>query len=72
MKKFLTFFVIFCIIITTLCGCGEDYKNATVYYELASFPTTLDPSVVNDSTAAMISSNIYEGLMRLDYDLNVV
>ncbi|MBE6770029.1 MAG: hypothetical protein E7548_04665 [Ruminococcaceae bacterium] len=72
MKKFLTFFVSIFILITTLCGCGEDYKNATVYYELAAFPTTLDPSVVSDSTATMISSNIYEGLMRLDYDLNVV
>ena len=72
MKKFLTFFVTIFIAITTLCGCGEDYKNATIYYELASFPTTLDPSVVGDSTAAMISSNIYEGLMRLDYDLNIV
>ncbi len=72
MKKFLTFFVVVLLFATMLCGCGEDYKNATVYYELASFPTTLDPSVVSDSTATMISSNIYEGLMRLDYELNVV
>ncbi len=72
MKRFIAFFVLIFVIAASFCGCGEDYKNATVYYELASFPSTLDPAVIGDGTEAMISSNIYEGLMRLDYDLNVV
>lgn len=72
MKKFFSFFIAILIITVSLCGCGDDYKKATIYYELSYFPATLDPSVISDSTQTMISSNLYEGLMRLDYDLNVV
>ena len=72
MKKFLAFLITIFVISATFCGCGVDYKNATVYYELASFPATVDPAVISNSAEAMISSNIYEGLMRLDYNLKVV
>ena len=72
MKKIFSFLIAILLIAVSLCGCGDDYKNATIYYELPYFPSTLDPSVISDATQTMISSNLYEGLMRLDYDLNVV
>jgi oligopeptide transport system substrate-binding protein len=72
MKKFFSFIITIFLIVFSLCGCGDDYKKATIYYELSYFPSTLDPSVISDSTQTMISSNLFEGLMRLDYELNVV
>ena len=72
MKKVFSLFLAVLMCAICLCGCGKEYKNATIYYELSAFPSTLDPSVINDTTQTMISSNLFEGLMRLDYDLNVV
>ncbi|MDD1749613.1 MAG: ABC transporter substrate-binding protein [Methanothrix sp.] len=43
-----------------------------VYYRLNSDPTTLDPALIVDVTGGYISAKIFNGLVKLDENLNVI
>lgn len=55
-----------------LCGCGEKYKEAIIYFELLEPPKTLDPQTAQSDSELLIVRNIYEGLMREDGSGNIV
>lgn len=56
------FLVILSIIICT--GCGTDYREAYIYFELNARPDTLDAQTAKTDCEVMIVRNIYEGLLR--------
>ncbi len=43
-----------------------------MYYRLNADPTTLDPALIVDVTGGYISAKIFNGLVRLDENLNVI
>ncbi|HWR58422.1 MAG TPA: ABC transporter substrate-binding protein [Thermodesulfovibrionales bacterium] len=43
-----------------------------VYYRLNANPTTLDPAYIVDVTGGNISAKIFNGLVRLDENLNII
>jgi peptide/nickel transport system substrate-binding protein/oligopeptide transport system substrate-binding protein len=46
--------------------------NGYVYYRLNANPTTLDPAFIVDVTGGSIAAKLFNGLVRLDKDLNIV
>lgn len=73
MKKAKIFLSLFFIIILmfSLTGCSES-ANSQLVFEIDSMPTTLDPQLVTTETEMLIVRNIYEGLMRIDAEGNIV
>ncbi len=66
--------VILCLLltVTALCGCGEKYLDAIIYFELIEKPQTLDPQTAQSDSELLITRNIYEGLMRESADGTIV
>lgn len=67
------------IVVITLClfvsvpSCSKKNRlDGYVYYRLNTNPTTLDPAYVVDVTGGTISAKIFNGLVRLDQNLNVI
>lgn len=66
--------VILCLVLMTgmLCGCGEKYTEAIIYFELLEKPKTLDPQTAQSDSELLIVRNIYEGLVREAADGTIV
>ncbi len=66
--------IILSVILIAICfaGCGEDYKDAYIYFELSEKPKTLDPQTASSDSELLIVRNIYEGLMRKDSEGSIV
>lgn len=63
-----------CLIIFFLIfSCSPKNKiDGHIHYRLNSDPTTLDPSFIVDVHGGLISAKIFNGLVRLDENLNIV
>ncbi len=62
-------------VILCLCGCRrekEGPEDQIIYYRIDSEPVTLDPQIANDSAARLIIMNIFEGLVRLDKNDDII
>ena len=58
-----------------LCGCKrhkEGPEDQIINYRIDSEPVTLDPQIANDSGARLIIMNIFEGLVRLDKNDDII
>jgi ABC-type transport system substrate-binding protein len=56
-----------------LASCSTRNRiEGFIYYRLNSDPTTLDPALVTDVPGGTISAKLFNGLVRLDRNLNVV
>ena len=56
-----------------LSSCGvEDRLPGHVYYRLKADPTTLDPALVVDVTGGTIAAKLFNGLVRLGPDLQII
>lgn len=66
--------IIFCIaLITSFSSCKpsnrlEDY----IYYRLNANPSTLDPALIVDVSSASIASKLFNGLVKLNSNLEVI
>lgn len=70
--KSLTVIKLFFIIALPLLSCSPRNRLPEyVYYRLNTNPTTLDPALIVDVTGGLISAKIFNGLVKLDSDLNV-
>ncbi|RPI36636.1 MAG: ABC transporter substrate-binding protein [Nitrospiraceae bacterium] len=65
------FFLIFIFLIVPSCS-SKNRLAGHVYYRLNADPTTLDPALIVDVTGGSISAKIFNGLVKLDEQLNVV
>lgn len=68
MKKAISLFLIFCLLLSLAACKGEDEpeREATIYYNLTKEPVSLDPQIADDASSKIIIMNLYEGLVRLD------
>ncbi len=71
-KKILSTFLCLVLLLGILCGCGENYKEAIIYFELLQQPETLDPQIASSDSELLITRNIYEGLLREDKNGEIV
>jgi len=65
-------------LLTTTCllfilSCSHESRlNGNVYYRLNANPSTLDPALIVDVTCGSISAKLFNGLVRLDENLNII
>lgn len=71
-KKVLSALLGFIIILTCFSGCGKNYDDAHIYFELLEVPKTLDPQTASTDSELLIVRNIYEGLLRKDENGEIV
>ena len=74
MKKILSV-LIAAILIINISGCNSSKKNPsnqTIYYNLESDPESLDPQIANDDVSNLVIANIFEGLIKIDKDNNIM
>lgn len=56
-----------------MCSCSaENRLPGHLYYRLNADPSTLDPSLIVDVSGGYISAKIFNGLVKLDENLNVI
>ena len=60
-----------CIVLSFSACSGDDGKDYIFKYDIEGNPRTLDPQTANESSAAELIANIFDGLLRLDNDGNV-
>ncbi|MBF0538338.1 MAG: ABC transporter substrate-binding protein [Nitrospirae bacterium] len=60
-------------LVLLLCGCVDrtERLEGYLYCRIGANPTTLDPAYVVDVLGGMIAAKLYNGLVRLDDDLQV-
>ncbi|OGW24499.1 MAG: hypothetical protein A2X59_00695 [Nitrospirae bacterium GWC2_42_7] len=67
------FYASIVLAILSMFSCSSQNRlEGHVYYRLANNPTTLDPALIVDVTGGYISAKIFNGLVRLDENLNVI
>lgn len=74
-KKFFSVFLCIVIIFINLSGCKKSKdlpENQVIKYNLDNEPNSLDPQVCNDYAANTVIMNIFEGLVRLDENDNII
>jgi len=56
-----------------ILSCSPHYRiSGYIYYRLNTNPTTLDPALIVDVTGGSLSAKIFNGLVRLDKNLNII
>ncbi len=64
MKRFLSL-ALALIMILSLASCSDDGAGGSISYALDASPSTLDPQYAGDTSAQIVINNIFEGLVRL-------
>jgi ABC-type transport system substrate-binding protein len=60
-------------VLFVMCSCSaENRLSGYLYYRLNADPSTLDPALIVDVTGGYISAKIFNGLVKLDENLNVI
>ena len=62
---------ILCLVLSASCSSG-DRVEGYLYYRVNHNPTTLDPSLIIDVSGGSIAAKIFNGLVRLDEQFNVL
>ncbi len=72
MFRKITTFILFAVLLVTLCGCGNDYLDAYIYFEMENRPSTLDPQLVATREESVIVRSIFDTLLRYNEDGELV
>ena len=74
MKGLLRFAAAFCtaVLIFSLCGCNGEEYDASIYADIGSAVSTLDPQLVQTSAERTVVLNTFEGLMKISADGTVI
>ncbi|MCE5194742.1 MAG: ABC transporter substrate-binding protein [Nitrospiraceae bacterium] len=51
---------------------SENRLDNYAYYRLSSNPSTLDPAMITDVTGGIVSSKLFNGLVRLNRDFSII
>lgn len=62
MKRFVSLFLVLCLLSVTLSGCGE--SSSLIRYDIDSGASNLDPQFATSETDQMVIHNLFEGLLR--------
>ena len=71
MKRFLAAFLTV-IILISLNSCASRGINQSISYSLSGSPQTLDPQYAKDTSAHIVINNVFEGLVRISGDGEVM
>ena len=73
-KKVLVLLLVLALLFTTACGGGKDSDQAkdSITIGIDSDATALDPLRINDTLTMSILSNVYEPLVRMTTDSQIV
>lgn len=71
-KKLISVFLSITLVLISFGGCTDSIEEYTLYIETDAQPATLDPQLVSGAAEEIIVRNLFEGLMRLDADGNIV
>lgn len=71
MKRFLAAFLTV-IILFSLNSCASRGINQSISYSLNGSPQTLDPQYAKDTSAHIVINNVFEGLVRLSGDGEII
>ncbi|MEW6534055.1 MAG: ABC transporter substrate-binding protein [Candidatus Auribacterota bacterium] len=73
MYKIFCWWVCVFLTLVAVAGCGfRERPYDTVYIRLKDDITTLDPALIVDVDGGMLAAYLYNGLVKLDFSLNVV
>ncbi len=72
MKRSLSLFLSLCLLVSFVSCSHRSREKGYVYYRLNANPTTLDPALIVDVTGGIISAKLFNGLVRLDDNLDIV
>ncbi len=66
--------VLLCLLVVGLnfSACNESYKDAFIYVELESKPSTLDPQVAHSKEELTVVRSLFDTLLRFDDSGNIV
>ena len=70
-KKLLSVFIVL-VMCLCLSACNESYKDAYIYCELDTIPSTLDPQLVSTKDEITAVRCLFDGLMRYDNEGNCI
>jgi peptide/nickel transport system substrate-binding protein/oligopeptide transport system substrate-binding protein len=66
-------FSVILLILSIFITCSSNSRIAGyIYYRLNSNPTSLDPALIVDVTGGYIAAKLFNGLVKLDEDLNII
>lgn len=75
-KKLKVPFINISVVLTVLLGISScssrDRLEGYIYYRLSANPTTLDPALIVDVPGGSISAKLFNGLVKLDENLNII
>ena len=71
-KKLLSLFITLNLMLSFLAGCDSKNDNAVIYFEAPVTAGTLDPQLASNDTELLIIRNMFEGLMRVDKNGEIV
>ncbi|MBE6740274.1 MAG: hypothetical protein E7565_08155 [Ruminococcaceae bacterium] len=71
-KKLISVIVTLFLVLSLLSGCDSVNDNAVIYFEAPLKASTLDPQVASNDTELLIIRNMFEGLMRVDENGEIV
>ncbi|HXX82266.1 MAG TPA: ABC transporter substrate-binding protein, partial [Thermodesulfovibrionales bacterium] len=61
-----------CFLLAIYSCSYHNRLDGYVYYRVGTSPTTLDPALIVDVTGSTIAAKLFNGLVRLDKDLNII
>lgn len=70
--KLLSLLLCLAVILVSVCGCSKYNSNAVIYYEVDEAPKIIDPQLASSETELMMVRNLFEGLMRVNEDGEIV
>ncbi len=71
-KKLLSLSIILALTLSLLSGCDSKNDNAVIYFEAPITASTLDPQLASNDTELLIIRNMFEGLMRINQNGEIV
>lgn len=71
MRRFLSVIMIF-VLALSLASCSGGGEGETINYALDASPVTLDPQYAGDIGAKLVINNVFEGLVRLSENGEVI
>ncbi|HSW61942.1 MAG TPA: ABC transporter substrate-binding protein [Dissulfurispiraceae bacterium] len=63
--------LVFCIVAMFSCSPVRRI-DGFIHYRLIANPSTLDPALITDVSASTVAAKLYNGLVRLNGDLEVI
>ncbi len=71
-KRTLSVFCLLCLFLSFTSCSPRNRTDGFIHYRLNYNPTTLDPALIVDVTGGVIAAKLFNGLVRLDENLNVI